>query len=149
MEKAILILAIITLIILAGLCVLCTFTFLKVRNLQQGNCVGVPKFDPTSIYSKTMTIPIIGYKMTGKAIFKPDNTFVLNFGGNDVYNNNKWIYNQDTCSLTISIDPNLQNTLTKYNSSVDNTVQINRQGQLIVNGMVENVIPIQVILGKN
>jgi len=95
-----------------------------------------------------MTIPIIGYKLNGTATFKPDNTFVLNFGG-DIYNNNKWIYNKDTCSLTISIDPNLQNTLTEYKSSIDNTVQINRQSQLIVNGIIEGVVPIQVTLDKN
>lgn len=86
--------------------------------------------------------------MNGTATFKPDNTFVLDFGQNDIYHNNKWIYNNDTCSLTISIDPDLQNTLAKYNSSIDSTVQINRQGQLIVNGIVENVIPIQVTLDK-
>jgi len=148
MEKTILVFVIIILILLVSLFILCTFIYIKVQNLQQGNCVGVPNFDPNSVYSKSMTIPIIGYKLNGTATFKPDNTFVLNFGG-DIYNNNKWIYNKDTCSLTIAIDPNLQNTLTEYKSSIDNTVQINRQSQLIVNGIIEGVVPIQVTLDKN
>lgn len=149
MEKAILIILIIVMIFVIGLLALCSLIYIKVKNLQQGNCVGVPKFDPNSIYTKTMTIPIIRYTVTGKAIFKPDNTFVLDFGTSGVYNNNKWIYNNDSCSLTVSIDPSLQDTLTKYNSSVDNTIQMNKQGQLIVNGSVENVVPIQVILNKS
>jgi hypothetical protein len=147
MEKAILILVIIILLIVIGILILCSITFMKVKNLQQGNCVGVPKFDPNSVYTKTMTIPIVGYKMVGTATFKPDNTFVLNFSG-DNYPNNKWIYNSDTCSLTVSIDPSLQDTLVKYNSSIDNTVQMNRRGQLIVNGIIEGLIPIQVTLDK-
>lgn len=148
MEKTILILLILILLILFGIFALCTFTFLKVRNLQQGNCIGVPKFDPSSVYSKTMKIPIIGYKLNGTATFKPDNTFVLKFGGNDIYSNNKWIYNSDTCSLSVSIDPNLQNILTKYNSSIESDVQINRHAQLVVNGMIEGIVPIQVTLDK-
>jgi hypothetical protein len=149
MEKAILIIVIFVLIFVIGLLILCSITYVKVKNLQQGSCVGVPKFDPNSIYTKTMTIPIIGYKMVGKATFKPDNTFILDFGSSDIYNNNKWIYNSDSCSLTVSIDNNLQNILSQYNSSIDNTIQINRLGQLIVNGTVEGVIPVQVTLNKN
>lgn len=149
MEETILILVIIILVILLSLFTLCVFTFLKVRDLQQGDCIGVPKFDPNSVYTKTMTIPIIGYKMNGTATFKSDNTFVLKFGDNDIYNNNKWIYNNDSCSLSISIDPSLQDTLTKYNSSIDDTVQINKRGQLIVNGIIAGIVPIQVTLNKN
>ena len=121
--------------------------YLKLRTLQQGNCAGVPKFDPNSVYTKKMTIPIIGYALDGVATFKPDNTFSLNFSG-DVYPNNKWIYSVDTCSLTVSIDPNLQSVLSKYNSSIDTTVKINPQGQLIVGGSVEGLIPIQITLDK-
>lgn len=139
---------IVILILIVGLYVLGSLTYVKVKNLQQGNCVGVPKFNPNSVYVKTMTIPIIGYKLNGSATFKPDNTFVLDFGPSDTYSNNKWIYNSDSCSLTISLDPNLQDTLTKYNSSIDNTVQINRDGQLVVNGMVEGIVPVQVLLNK-
>jgi len=146
MDKA---LIIITILILIPILVLSILTFIKVKNLQQGNCVGVPKFDPSAVYSKTMTIPIVGYKLNGTATFKPDNTFVLNFGSNDIYSDNKWIYNSDSCSLTVSIDPSLQSTLTKYNSSIDNTIQINKQGQLVVNGIIEGLVPIQVTLAKN
>ena len=149
MEKAILILVIIVLIFIIGLVILCSVTYVKVKNLQQGSCVGVPKFDANSVYTKTMTIPIIGYKMVGKATFSPDNTFILDFGPSDIYKNNKWIYNSDTCSLTVSIDPKLQDTLLKYNSSIDNTIQMNRQGQLIVNGIIEGVVPVQITLAKN
>jgi hypothetical protein len=148
MEKFLVGILVVTLILLMGLFTLCIFIFLKVRDLQQGSCAGVPKFDPTSVYSKTMTIPIIGYKLNGTATFKPDNTFILDFGGTDVFNNNKWIYNTDICSLTVSLDPDLQSTLSKYNSTIDNTIQLNKEGNLIVNGLIEGFVPIQVMLTK-
>lgn len=142
---ALLVLSIINLVILIGLVVLSVFIYLKLRTIQQGNCVGVPKFNPNAVYVKKMTIPVINYNLDGTATFKPDNTFSLNFSG-DVYPNNKWVYNSDTCSLTVSVDPNLLSLLSKYNSSVDTTVKINQQGQLIVNGIVEGLIPIQIAL---
>jgi len=148
MDKVTVLLVVILILILCifGLCIV---TFIKVKNLQQGNCVGVPKFDPNSIYSKSMTVPIINYTITGTATFKTDNTFVLNFGGDNIYNDNKWIYNEETCSLTISLDPSLQGTLTKYNSSVNNTLQIDRKGRLILSSMIAGILPIQVTLDKN
>lgn len=148
MDVTNLILLIVVLIFLVVILSVCIVTYVKVKNLQEGSCAGVPKFEPNSVYTKTMTIPIIGYKLDGKATFNSDNTFTLNFSG-DEYKNNKWIYNQDSCSLTISIDPDLQSTLTKYNSGIDNTVQINKQGQLVVNGTIEGIVPIQVMLNKN
>lgn len=85
---ALLVLSIINLVVLIGLSALCVMVYLKLRTLQQGTCAGVPKFDPNSVYTKKMTIPVINYALDGVATFKPDNTFSLNFSG-DIYPNNK------------------------------------------------------------
>lgn len=148
MDKIILILVIITMLLVIGLLVLCSTIYKDVKNLRQGNCAGVPTFDSGSVYTKTMTIPVINKTINVTATFKADNTFILDFGGSDVYNNNKWIYNSDTCSLTVSVDPNLQKVLTQYNSSVNNNIQINKQGQLTVNALIEGFIPMQITLDK-
>lgn len=147
MEKTILVFSVLIFLFVIGILALCILTYLKVKQLQKGSCAGVPKFDPNSVYTKS--IKVLTYQLNGKATFSPDNTFVLDFGGGNVYKNNKWIYDEDNCSLTISLNSDLNSTLSTYNSSVNNTVQINKQGLLVVNALIENLVPIQVVLDKN
>ncbi len=138
---------IIIVLLLLAVFLLALFTLLAVRRLQTGDCVGVPKFDPTSVYTKSLTIPMISKTVSGTITFKLDNTFVLDANGS-VFPNNKWTYDENNCQIIVSIDPDIDTLVKKYNCSLDTEVKLNKKGQLIVSGTIMGILPIKVYLDK-
>ena len=125
--------------------------FMRVNKLQKGNCEGVPKFTGGSSYTKTLTIPLINKTVTGNVIFNLDNTFTLDAeisNSKYSYPNNKWIYDENNCLLNIVLDPSLESDLKSY-ATINNVVNINRDGSLLVDGNVLGILPIQVSIQKN
>ena len=148
MEKLKMFLVILFFLIIISILVLSVLSYLKIKKLQLGDCVGVPKFESNSVYTKILTIPLINKSINGTATFKNDNTFGLDFGNNNTFPNNKWTYDQDNCQINIVLDPNLQSLVTKYDCSIDNDVKIDKKGNLIVNGSILGLLPINVTLEK-
>ena len=122
----------------------------KVQKLQQGNCAGVPEFNSTSTYTKSITIPLVNKTISGSAIFKNDGTFILDVAVNGTqysYTDNKWTYDKDNCQIIVTLDSTVQNAINEF-GVMDNDVKLNNKGQLIVSVTILGLIPLQITLDK-
>lgn len=137
-------------VLLSGITVICLFillfTVLIYRRVSVNTgCVGIPAFDPTRVYTKTLTIPIINKQISGSVQFTQDGQFTLVSEG-DTYSGNTWIYDKENCQVVIQLGSAIQNVLNKYDCSVQPEVKLDKQGNLIVSGLIAGFFPLQVTL---
>lgn len=139
--------SVIVILFLIAILLFCIFIWLAVKHLKIGDCAGIPKFDPSSVFTKSLTIPMIGKSISGTVSFNPNGTFVLDASGS-VYSNNKFAYDEDNCQIIISLEQDLLDLIDKYKCSLSTEVKITKKGQLVVSGTILGVLPIQVFLDK-
>jgi hypothetical protein len=127
----------------------------NVKYLIKGTCNNVEDFKGDGdVYTKKLNIITLG-ELIATLTFKKDGTFTIQAsikdGKPEVYTDNKWIYEKETCSLSIRLSDDLQKEIAGSPVSVEisDTIELMADRNIKIKAIILGGIPLILELSPN